>query len=190
MPVMRTQTVSSERGFTLVELLMVVGLTAVMASIAVMQVSPMRQALQADGAMRVVMGQLNAARNEAMAHRREIVVSFVGVNSIRLQRREVNGTTTDLSTVPFEGGVRFGLMGGVPDTPDRFGNATSPQFSSALTIKFNTDGMLVDAAGSPVNGTVFLSLQNNVQAYRAVTVLGSTGRVRGYRWNGAQWMRV
>jgi hypothetical protein len=136
------------------------------------------------------MAQLNLARNEAMAHRRWIQVSFVGNNSIQLTRMEVPAGATVLSTTAVEGGVTFGLIPSVPDTPDAFGNSASPSFTSVLTLRFNTDGMLVDTGGTPVNGTVFLVLENNAQAFRAVTVLGTTGRVRGYRWNGSQWMRV
>ena len=59
---------------------------------------------------------------------------------------------------------------------------------------FNTEGMLVDSGGIPVNGTVFLLIPTDggfqQGSYRAVTVLGATGRVRGFRWNGGQWTRV
>ena len=63
-------------------------------------------------------------------------------------------------------------------------------FGSAQTIAFNSDGMLIDGAGNPVNGTIFLMLPNVPGSLRAVTVLGSIGRVRGYRWNGTQWTRA
>jgi hypothetical protein len=55
---------------------------------------------------------------------------------------------------------------------------------------FTTDGTLIDSNGSPVNGTVFLSIANVPKSARAVTVLGATGRVRGYRWTGLAWTRV
>jgi hypothetical protein len=61
---------------------------------------------------------------------------------------------------------------------------------------FNTDGTLIDTNGSPVNGSIFLSIFNQTGSTRAVTVLGATGRVRGYKWvsgpnnvNGS-WVRV
>jgi len=37
---------------------------------------------------------------------------------------------------------------------------------------------------------VFVTLPNVVLSARAVTVLGSTGRVRGYRWDGSGWKVV
>ena len=59
---------------------------------------------------------------------------------------------------------------------------------------FTTDGTLIDSGGTPINGTVFLSIQNQPESARAVTVLGSTGRVRGYKWvvgkTISSWSRV
>jgi hypothetical protein len=37
---------------------------------------------------------------------------------------------------------------------------------------------------------VFLAIPNAGFSSRAVTVLGATGRVRGYRWIGNQWTVV
>ena len=38
--------------------------------------------------------------------------------------------------------------------------------------------------------TVFIIFPGMQQSFRAVTVMGSTGRVRGYRWNGRSWMEA
>jgi prepilin-type N-terminal cleavage/methylation domain-containing protein len=183
-----------EGGFSLIELLIVVGLTAVLASIAVVQVAASRPGFVADGAMRVLMSQLNQAREDAIAHRRNVQITFPDSSSVRLTRIELTAnTTTVLATVRFEGNVQFGLANGpnpIPDTPDAFGKHGSPDFGAALSYTFNTDGMLVDPSGAPINGTVFLLIPNQPLSFRAVTVLGSTGRVRGYRWNGATWTRV
>jgi len=179
---------SNQFGYSLLELLFVVALVGTLGGMAVMQMGAIRPVIQGDSAMRVVMGQLNLARERAIAHRRTVEVTFVGTNSVRLTQHDQPSGTTVLSTVPFEGRVQFGLVAGVPDTPDGFGNGTPLQFSSA-TLLFNTDGVLVDTLGAPVNGTVFLLIPNERLSFRAVTVLGSTGRVRGYKWSGANWTR-
>ena len=102
-------------------------------------------------------------------------------------------TTTVLAAIPMEGGAQFGLTSGVPDTPDGFGllgNGVSAYFGTATTsIFFTSDGSLISGAGLPVNGTVFLTIPNQPRGTRAVTVLGATGRIRGYKWDGAQWIR-
>ena len=47
---------------------------------------------------------------------------------------------------------------------------------------FSSDGTLIDGAGNPVNGTIFLAVPGSVRAARSVTILGATGRVTAYRW--------
>ncbi len=90
----------------------------------------------------------------------------------------------------FEGGVQYGLIPGIGDTPDGFGAGNGVAFGLTTSLTFNTDGNLVDDAGNPINGTVFLAIANIKQSQRAVTVMGSTGRVRGFKWTGSGWDRV
>ena len=55
-------------------------------------------------------------------------------------------------------------------------------------MKFGPDGTLVNQDGVTTNGTVFVAVPNLTLTARAVSVLGSTGRVRGYKWNGNSWV--
>jgi len=175
-------------GYSLIEMLMVVLFIGILGAMATFQIGNVREGMQGDGAMRLIMGQLNGAREQAIAHRRQVQVEFLGGNRLRLTRIEVPNGTTVLIDVPFESSVQFGQLPNTADTPDAFGNGTAVTF--VPTAKFNTDGALIDSSGSPINGTVFLMIPGAPLSYRAVTVLGSTGRVRGYRWTGTQWMRV
>ena len=54
-------------------------------------------------------------------------------------------------------------------------------------MKFSPDGTLVNQDGASANGTAFLAIPNQALSARAVTILGSTGRIRGYKWNGSKW---
>jgi hypothetical protein len=101
------------------------------------------------------------------------------------------GTTTLMSQA-FEGNVTYLIVPSVTqDTPDNFGNQSAIAFgTSTVSISFSSDGTLIDQAGNPLNGTVFLAVVNVARSQRAVTVLGATGRVRGYKWNGFGWTRV
>jgi hypothetical protein len=98
--------------------------------------------------------------------------------------------TTQLASVVLEGSVQYSLAPGVPDTPDAFGRNQAVDFGGAASVMFTSEGMLVDAAGNPINGTIFLAIRGGANSVRAVTILGATGRVRGYRWNGLQWTRL
>jgi prepilin-type N-terminal cleavage/methylation domain-containing protein len=191
-----TNRLRDEKGISLIEIMVAVAIIGVMTSMAVIQIGAVRPGLQADGAMRVVMAQLNAARETAISQRRRVEVKFQAGYWVTVTRYNLPSGTTVLAEVPFEGGVRFGLAPNVQDTPDGFGNVAPVSFGAAATVMFNTEGMLVDSGGIPVNGTVFLLIPTDNGAsfqpgsFRAVTVLGATGRVRGFRWNGGQWTRV
>ncbi|HMB80365.1 MAG TPA: GspH/FimT family pseudopilin [Vicinamibacterales bacterium] len=181
----------TQAGYSLMEMMVVVGVMGVITGIAVVTVSTSRQGLKGDGAMRVVMAQMTQARELAITQRRNMRLTFTGTSSVQIVREEVPGPTlTTLSSVPFEGGAQFLLVAGVPDTPDAFGNATAVYFSGATEIKFGPDGTFVDQNGNQLNGSVFLSLANMKLSARAVTIMGSTGRVRAYKWDGSSWKVV
>jgi hypothetical protein len=117
-------------------------------------------------------------------------LTFTGTNVVNTIRQDIPAGTTTLSSVPIEGGIQFSLMSSVSDTPDAFGNSSPVAFGVATAIRFSSDGSLVDQNGNPINGTIFLALPSISQSFRAVTVMGATGRVRGYKWDGAHWVVV
>ena len=182
-----------EAGYSLVEMMLVVGIMGVVGSMAVIQIGQSQPSMKGDGAMRVIMAQLNAAREMSISQRRQMQLGFINGNQITITRIEVPAANTLLTTVYLEGGLQYGLISGIADTPDAFGNSTSTYFGTATKIIFNSDGTLIDQAGNPLNGTIFVALPNmalgapGARSFRAVTIFGGTGRVRGYRWDGGRW---
>src|SRR5688572_18154916 len=188
----------SERGFTLIELMMGVMFIGILGAMALFEIGSARPALVADGVMRTVMAQLNLARETAVAQRRQIDVVFdQDKHVLRLFKKDLPPATsrTLLAETALEGGVRFGMPATLAsDTPDKFGKSAAVTFGSGgtptLDLSFNSDGVLVDSLGNSLSGSIFLMLPKVDESARAVTVLGSIGRVRGYRWNGKAWMRA
>jgi Tfp pilus assembly protein FimT len=181
----------SERGVTLIDTVVVLAVMAIVGSMATMQMVTVRRAFQGDGAMRVVMAQLIGAREKAITERRNIEIQFVGESWLYIVRHEVPSGTTVLAKIALEDNVRYSLVGGVPDIPeDANGNEFAISFGTTPVIVFTPSGSLVDSAGAPLNGTVFLSIAKLPESYRAVSVLGAVGRVVGWRWNGHLWQRV
>lgn len=187
-PFSRTQ---SDVGFSLLEVMLTIVIIGLMTSVAVVQIGTARQTANGDSGMRVVLAQLNLARELSIEQRRTIQLQFTAPNSLRVIRNEIPAGTTMLSSVIFEGHVEYLLLPGIPDTPDAFGRGQAVDFGGAAVMQFNSDGTLVDQQGRLINGTVYLAIRGGTdRSARAITVLGATGRVRGYRWTGREWIRA
>jgi type II secretory pathway pseudopilin PulG len=175
----------------MVELIVVVGIMMIVASFAMISIRGALPGIRANAGLAQVVGVLREGREAAIAQRRNIQVSFPAANQIQLTRLDVTGFTTTgttpINTITLENNMQFLLFPGVPDTPDSFGNGAPIDFGGTPTVMFLSDGTLVDAGGAPLNGTVFIGRPNEPITARAATILGTTGRIRGYKWNGTQW---
>ena len=186
-----------QAGMSLIEMMVVVGIVGIMTSMAIVQIANSRVALKGDGGMRVVLSHVNTARELAISQRRYMRLNFIAPNLVQVIREDTTTTTTILYSVVLEGGVTFTVPTMVPltDTPDGPSNggvasANGINFGAVTNVKFAPDGTLVNQDGLTTNGTICLQIPASPLSARAVTVLGSTGRVRGYRWNGKLWTRV
>lgn len=206
-----------ESGYTLIEFVVTAALLMIVAAIAIFQMRPTWQDQQANAAMDQAKSTLRLARETAVGQRRSIVVKFVSTvastpcppaanvsNCMELFQMVVTGTpptatqaTTPFLTIPIEGGVSFGTFSGETDTPDGYGIPASGgiEFGGisggpGSGMMFQSDGTLTDGNGNPINGTVFLVVNNIKNASRAVSVLGNTGRIRAWKNNSAGWIQA
>lgn len=175
-------------GFTLIELMVTMGLIGVMSAIAIMVTPAALRSAKADSGGARVMSALRTAREQAIAQRRTVRLSFTAPNVVTVTRMEVPGpATTVLNATFLEDGVGFRQFAGIPDTPDAFGNATVTSFGTATTFSFTSEGTFVDQNGDQLNGTVFLGRANEPLSARAVSIFGPTALIRLWRWDGRQW---
>ena len=186
-----------QAGMSMIEMMIVVGIVGIMTSMAIVQIANSRAGLKGDGGMRVVLSHVNTARELAISQRRYMRLNFIAPNLVQVIREDTTTTTTTLYSVVLEGGVTFTLPSMVPltDTPDGPSNGgvlstNGINFGAVTNVKFAPDGTLVNQDGVTTNGTICLQIPSLPLSARAVTVLGSTGRVRGFRWNGMLWIRV
>jgi prepilin-type N-terminal cleavage/methylation domain-containing protein len=176
-------------GFSLVEVTLVLMLACVLAGFAVINMNSILPGVNANGSMYETIAQLRHGRQAAIAQRRNIQLLFPEDNQIRLVRNELPNGETVLSNTAFGNNCMFMQFDDVNvDTPDGFGNISPKYFGGADTMTFMSDGTLVDESGNPVNGTLFLGVPERPETARAVTILGATGRIRGYRWTGSEWI--
>jgi Tfp pilus assembly protein FimT len=180
-----------QRGFTMWELAIVCALMMTISAIAIVQLHPAIQQREADAAMDIVASQLRQAREMAISQRRQIQVQFVGTNQIILNRLTFNPAV--VGGAYLQAPMKFNLTAGKGDTPDAFGNAGAIEFGGVVggppTMMFQSDGTFVGPTGALLNGSVFLAMTNEPSAARAVTLLGSTGRIRMWRNNAGAWVQ-
>lgn len=199
----------AEQGFSLIEMVFVVGLAFTVMCFAVMNTMNSTQGARANTAMDAVISQLRQARELAIAKRRNVQVQFTAPNKIQLTLLTLPGEPVPAAMPAVylndnvAGGLNFYVFPSLPDTPMNFGNSTAinlqqPGGGGAWTCMFTTSGAFVGTAqaaatlyqttnNNPVNASLFLGLVGRVNTARAVTVFGATGRVRSYYWTGSSW---
>jgi len=192
---MKQHVKKQQGGFSLLELLTAIAILMIVSGMAIINFSSVIPNHKANSAMNQVLSQLRSARAKAIAHRCEVQVQFVGTNQLTISEIWLKGVPPPPTTVSFEGGGTFMVFNGLPDIPApyNFGNSSAIIFGGVAggppVMKFTTNGSFIDGGNTLVNGTVFLGIPGNSQTARAVSILGATGRVRQYHWDGNQWQQ-
>jgi type II secretory pathway pseudopilin PulG len=178
-----------------VELLILLACIGVISGFLFIRAMSVLPTFKSNSAMDQVIQQMRVARNTAIADRRAVIVNIsAAAGTMQLQQVPPNGgPAVTLSTVLLTG-AQFCLTPGVPDTPMAFGNGQAVNFVNAsnpgaavAVTEFLSDGSFGGGVGVPVNGTIFTCTPGNTVTARAVTILGATGRVRPYHWDGSAW---
>jgi Tfp pilus assembly protein FimT len=189
---MRKRLSNPQQGFSLLEGLVAVAIIMIVMGMAMLNFGTVLPNFKANSAMDQLLYQMRSARERAIAHRVEVQVQFVGTNQIKMTEIWTVGTPPAPTTVTFEGGAQFMTFASVPDTPMVFGNSSAIYFENLSggppVMKFTTNGSFIDGGNTLVNGTVFLGIPGGKPSTaRAVTILGATGRVRPYHYDGTAW---
>ena len=166
-------------------------LLLVAASIAVMSILPGVRATHVEDAYQMTLSQLRLARQIAIDKRTECIVTFTAPGQISLTQNFKDGTPVKTDTLQLPSDVTFTNVVGIPSTPgttpDGIGSGSKAiDFDQVAggggsAIYFEPDGSAHDAAGQVNDGIIYLARPGEVMTSRAVTLLGTTGRVRGWR---------
>ncbi|MBV8513693.1 MAG: prepilin-type N-terminal cleavage/methylation domain-containing protein [Acidobacteria bacterium] len=191
----------AQRGFSMVELTVVVLIILILVAVALVTMMPTVQNSRANAGMELVLGEMRRAHERAIDERRIYRVTFVPPNQIQLDVGQVvNVASTITATTPaftqaqqpltLPDGIQFIAIGGIPtgagSVPDGLGSgANAIDFDLAnggggTQIYFQPDGRALDAANRLNDGVVYVGLPGNLYSSRAVTLFGSTGRSKGW----------
>jgi type II secretory pathway pseudopilin PulG len=189
-----------EKGFSLLEAVVVIGIMMVLMGIAIIQSFGSSESYQVNSAMDVVVGQLRVARQLAISQRTNVQVFFVSSGTTQQVQymvlaqpgtKEANGPLVS-SSLPRQ--TTFMLTPGLPDTPMNFGNQAAIYVGNVSGgppfMEFTSTGQFTDQTGfNTLNGTLFIGIQGQqASTARAVTIMGGTGRVRPYSYTGKNWI--
>ena len=149
--------IDKKRGFTLVELMIVIAVIAIISAIAAPNFTTYMAQRRLSGAARMVMSDLMAARQKAVSMNQKVKVSFVSNHSYEIWNdANNNGTVADNEGEDVVRDIH-------PDYYDvTLSSGTSPEFMPNGTVVAAT------------NGTVTLS--NATESKQVIT--SSAGRVR------------
>jgi hypothetical protein len=138
---------------------------------------------------------LRRHRELAVARRRDIEIWFIAPNQVESRMRAVPNPPAAtpapqvLERVTIEGGIGYRIFPGVPDTPNVFGNAAAISLGGLTPVMFSSEGSFLDAGNNPINASLFLGVPNDALTATAVTILGATGTVERWRWDGSEWVK-
>lgn len=190
----KSKVARGQHGFSLIELMVVLTIIFIVSAIAVTMLTPNLQQARVDAEMREVLDTFRQAREFSIANRRYVQISFPANNQIQVTQMDnltpgAGGVNPVLTTLTLAPPLVFNLDG-MPDTPDAYGNGNAIEIAGInggppAGMYFQSDGQFVAAATYlPINGTVFMGYPGQQSTARAVTILGTTGRVRGWKSAG------
>ena len=188
-------TSKNSRGFSLLEMMIVVAIGFTVAGISMMALQPLMKQNRVETAYSTVLSTLRTYRNKAVTERKRYIVSFTAPQTITVQywavATPVSPPPVTVATYTLPVDMQFGVIAGFPSSaatvPDGFGTgSTAIDFDQGMGlgsqnyVMFMPDGSSQDTLGNLNSGVVYISRVGELYSGRAVTVFGSTGRIRGW----------
>jgi hypothetical protein len=173
--------------------MIVIAITFTVAGITTIAMMPVMKQQHVTSAYNATLTTLRRAHDQAAADMRVYVVSFAAPGTITVTQNVLGGPLLVTTVLPSD--ITFHVESGVPTsavtaptTPDGFGVAANAfDFDQGVAggsntdIYFQPDGTALDVNGNANNGVVYLGRPGDLFSSRAVTLWGTTGRLRGWR---------
>lgn len=178
------------RGFTLIEIVMVVMLMGLIAAIAIPKLDIW--AYRVNGAARGASAVLQRAQRLAVTNQSNVNVVFDTTHQALRIHEDANNDnviqpTERVRAYPIGEGVLFGL-GGAPQRLYAPSISFTRTLGGAPEIVFRRDGSASENGGFYITTAAAANAARPRDA-RSVEVTRSTGRVDWYQYDGAQWVR-
>lgn len=194
------------RGVSLLEMMIVVAIVIILGSITFISLQPALRDAQMNAAYDTTLSQLRMARERAIAERKQYIVCFgnapplgaatplgaPNTRTIQLFRWDAGtalAAAVQISTQTLPQNINFQTIVGFPTTaPDQFGSGTvAIDFDQGVAggnkqqVMFMPDGSARDTLVNINNGLIYIARPGSLYSAKAISVFGSTGRIRGWR---------
>jgi len=197
-------TSSEKRGFSLLELLVTISIGLTMAGVTFVALMPLFKQNNVDTAYDTTISVIRNYRNQSISQSRRYILTFTAPGTITVQywgvAVPVSPAPVTVATVTLPPDIQFAVQAGFPAAaPDSFGaGGTAIDFDQGMGlgsqnyIMFMPDGSSQDTLGNYNSGVVYLTRPGDMDSSRAISVFGTTGRVRGWRLysqSGNTWVQ-
>ena len=197
-------TSSKKHGFSLLELLVTISIGMTMAGVTFVALMPLFKQNNVDTAYDTTISVIRNYRNQSISQSRRYILTFTATGTITVQywgvAVPVSPPPVTVATVTLPPDIQFAVQAGFPAAaPDSFGaGGTAIDFDQGMGlgsqnyIMFMPDGSSQDTLGNYNSGVVYLTRPGDMDSSRAISVFGTTGRVRGWRLysqSGNTWVQ-
>lgn len=180
------------RGFSLLEMMIVIAIGLTMAGVTVMALMPLLKQSHVDAAYDTALSVIRNYRNQSITQSKRYILTFTAPGTITVQYWgvgvPVSPAPVTVATYTLPNDIQFAVQPGFPAAaPDSFGNGgVAIDFDQGILgnqnyIMFMPDGSSQDTLGNYNSGVLYLTRPGDLYSSRAISVFGTTGRVRGWR---------
>lgn len=184
---------SKNHGFSLLELLITIAIGLTMASVTFMALMPLFKQNHVDAAYDTTLEAIRNYRNQSITQSKRYILTFTTPGTITVQYWgvgvPVSPAPVTVATFSLPPDIQFAVQAGFPAAaPDSFGSGvTAIDFDQGMGlgsqnyIMFMPDGSSQDVLGNYNSGVIYMTRPGDLYSSRAISVFGTTGRIRGWR---------
>ena len=184
-----------QRGFTMIEMLIVMTIAGIMAVFAVAQIVPAMRNARAESAIQTVAGWMRRTQERAVDERRVYRLSFIAPGTLQIDLVNIAPpnpiTYTFIQSINLPTDVQFQVVANLPtgaNAQDGFGtggvvpiNLGQENGGNLTQIYYQPDGRSLDNLNRPNSGVVYTCRTGEILSCRAATVWATTGHTKTWR---------
>ena len=180
------------RGFSMLELVITIAIAMTMAGVTFVALKPLFNANHVDAAYDTTVSAISSYRSLAITQTRRYILLFSAPGTITVQywSGTASPVPVTVATYTLPSDMQFAVQAGFPSPgPEGLTDGTQAvAFNTCNAVEggqncliFFPDGSAQDDVGNLNSGVVYLTRPGDMYSSRAVSVIGGSGKIRGWR---------